>query len=159
VLTLHQPRADPLNCQWGVMSLDTLVAYASVLCFNTNIGHQIFICHCLGLSNSSGSCGVKPIRHITIAKNMKHWLSAIVTGITLYHLMVICFYILACHVQTTGFASLMLVSNSLSLSPSTHNWCSIHSQQTSILYFAYILVSQFHSGWGSFHKQTLECGT
>jgi hypothetical protein len=90
---------------------------------------------------------------------MKHWLSAIGTGITLYHLMVSCFYILACHVQTNGFASLMLLSNSLLLSPSIHNWCSIHSWQTSILYFAYTLVSKFHSGWGSFHKRTLECGT
>jgi hypothetical protein len=90
---------------------------------------------------------------------MKRWLSAIVTGITLYRLMVIYFYIPACNVQTTGFTSLMLLSNSLSLSPSTHNWCSIHSRQTSILYLASIFVSQFHSGRGSFHKQTLECGT
>jgi len=69
----------------------------------------------------------KSIRHITTAKNMKHRLSAIVTGLTLCHLMVVGFYIPACNVQTTGFASLMLLSNSLSLSPSIHYWCSIHS--------------------------------
>jgi len=88
----------------------------------------------------------KSIWHITTAKNMNHWLSAIVTGITLYHLKVICFYIPSCNVQTTGFASLMLLSNSMSLSPSTYNWCSIHSRQTSILYFAHIFVYNFIAG-------------
>jgi hypothetical protein len=75
----------------------------------------------------------KSIQHITTAKNTKHWLSAIVTRITPCQLMVICFYIPACNVQTTGFPSLMLLSNSLPLSPSIHNWCSIHSQWTSVL--------------------------
>ena len=135
----------------------------------------------------------KFIRHITTAENMKHRLSAIVTGITLCHLIVVGFYIPACNVQTTGFASIMLLSNSVSLSPSTHNWCSIftslpvmfkplvllhscypqthcHYHLPHIIgaqfildklqfYTLLILVSQFHSGRGSFHKQTLECDT
>ena len=137
--------------------------YASSLCISNLFQHEYrspnLHLSLLGPLQLLWFMWCKSIWHITTAKNMKQWLSAIVTGITLYHLMVICFYILAWNVQITGFASLMLLSNSLSLSPSTHNWCSIHSRQTSILYFAYNLVPQFHSGRGSFHKHILECGT
>lgn len=85
----------------------------------------------------------KSIRHITTAKNTEHQWSATVTGITHYdYQMVICWYIPACNVQIIGFASLMLLLNSLLLSPSTHNCCSIHSRQ---LQFYTSLISWSHN--------------
>jgi len=99
--------------------------YDSNLCINDLFQHEYRSPHLhlplLGPLELLRFMWCKSIQHITTVKTMKHWLSAIVTGITLYHLMVICIYIPACNVQTTGFVSLMLLSNSLSLSPSTHN--------------------------------------